>query len=127
MSNNLARSGPTRQLGNAKAPSARRVAGHLRLLAMGVVAALTFAIAGCSSGNQEAPSAGGNAEVGKTNDINPQDPATLQKGGNLRLALTEFPANFNSQQIDGNTGDVGTIMRPTMPRAFRIGPDGSMT
>jgi glutathione transport system substrate-binding protein len=90
-----------------------------------LVAALT--LAACSSGKQEVPPAGGNAEVGATSDINPQDPATLQKGGNLRLALTEFPANFNSQQIDGNTGDVGTIMRPTMPRAFRIGPDGSMT
>ena len=43
-------------------------------------------------------------EVGTTSDINPQDPATLQQGGNLRLALTEFPANFNTLHIDGNTG-----------------------
>src|SRR5690242_5816626 len=96
-----------------------------RFAVVALVAAL--ALAACSGGKQEVPPAGGNAEVGATSDINAQDPATLQKGGNLRLALTEFPANFNSQQIDGNTGDVGTIMRPTMPRAFRIGPDGSMT
>jgi peptide/nickel transport system substrate-binding protein len=127
MSNNLARSGPTRQLGNAKAPSARRVAGHLRLLAAGVVAALTFAIAGCSSGNQEAPSAGGNAEVGNTNDINPQDPATLQKGGNLRLALTGYPSNFNSLNVDGNEADSGAMLRATMPRAFRVASDGTTT
>src|SRR6185312_10301902 len=81
----------------------------------------------CSGGKQETPPVGGNAEVGTTNDINPQDIAKLQRGGNLRLALTEFPANFNQLQIDGNTGDVGTIARPTLPRAFRIAPDGSTT
>ena len=48
-------------------------------------------LAGCSGGQQEAPPAGGSAEVGTTNDINPQDPANLQQGGNLRLELTEFP------------------------------------
>jgi peptide/nickel transport system substrate-binding protein len=120
MSHNLARE-------DAKVPSARRVAGHLRLLALGVVAALTFAIAGCSGGNQQAPSAGGNAEVGKTNDINPQDPATLQKGGNLRLALTGYPSNFNSLNVDGNEADSGAMLRATMPRAFRVASDGTAT
>src|SRR5205807_5611764 len=47
--------------------------------------------------------------------------------GNLRLALTEFPANFNQLHIDGNTADVGAIARPTLPRAFRIAADGSLT
>ncbi len=88
-----------------------------------VVAALT--LTSCSGGNQETPTRGGAAEVGSTNDINPQDPATLQQGGNLRLALTDFPPNFNSLHIDGNTGDVSALMRPTMPRAFRIAADGS--
>ena len=48
-----------------------------RFAAAALVAGLT--ITGCSSGDQEAPSAGGNAEVGTTNDINPQDPATLRR------------------------------------------------
>jgi peptide/nickel transport system substrate-binding protein len=86
-----------------------------------------LALAGCSGGQEQPPSAGGNAEVGTTSDLNPQDPATLREGGNLRLALTEYPSNFNPSQIDGNTGDVTAIMRPTMPRAFRIGPDGTAT
>jgi len=88
-----------------------------------VIAALT--LTACSDSNQEAPSAGGSAEVGSTNDVNPQDVANLKQGGNLRLALNDFPPNFNSLHIDGNTGDVASIERPTMPRAFRIGPDGS--
>jgi peptide/nickel transport system substrate-binding protein len=89
------------------------------------VVALT--LTGCSGGEQEAPEAGGKAEVGTTNDINPQDPGTLQKGGNLRLALTAFPSNFNTLNIDGNEADAGAMMRATMPRAFRVGSDGSTT
>lgn len=97
----------------------------LRLLAVGTVAALV--LTGCSSGTTEAPSAGGNAELGATADINPQDPATLQQGGNLRLVLTGFPPNFNYLHVDGNLGELGRMLRATMPRAFFIKPDGEMT
>lgn len=90
-----------------------------------VIAALT--VTSCSGSNQEAPSAGGSAEVSSTNDVNPQDVADLRQGGNLRLSLNDFPPNFNSLHIDGNTGDVGSLVRPTMPRAFRIAADGSAT
>jgi peptide/nickel transport system substrate-binding protein len=82
----------------------------------------------CSGGDQSPPSAGGEAEIGSTSDMNPQDPATLQEGGALRLALSSFPDNFNPLHIDGNTGDSTIpLMRPTMPRAFRIAPDGTAT
>ncbi len=96
-----------------------------RLAAAMMVAGLT--ITGCSGGDKEAPPAGGNAEVGKTSDINPQDPATLRTGGNLRLALTGYPSNFNSLHIDGNEADAGAMLRTTLPRAFRVGSDGSTT
>ena len=96
-----------------------------RVAVAALVACLT--IAGCSSSKEEAPPAGGNAEVGKTSDINPQDPATLRQGGNLRLALSGYPSNFNSLHIDGNEADSGAMLRTTMPRAFRVGSDGSTT
>lgn len=93
---------------------------------LAVVASLVVA-GGCSSGKRDVPSAGGNAELGSTSDINPQDPATLQKkGGNLRLALSSFPSNWNTLNIDGNEADTGSMLRPTMPRAFVIAADGSM-
>ena len=95
----------------------------MRLLAIGLAAGLT--LAGCSSGKQETPSAGGNANVSASNDINPQDAATLREGGNLRLALSSFPENFNTLQIDGNIADWAAMMKWTMPRAFVVGPDGS--
>lgn len=100
----------------------RRHAGRIAVLA--VVTSLV--LAGCSGGKREVPSAGGNAEVGSTSDINPQDPATLRNGGNLRLALTSFPSNFNALNVDGNDGDTYAVLWPTMPRAFTIAPDGSM-
>jgi peptide/nickel transport system substrate-binding protein len=94
-----------------------------RLAIAALVVGLT--LTSCSGGKHETPSAGGSAQVGTTNDINPQDPANLKQGGNLRLALTDLPPNFNTLHIDGNDADTHTVMRPTMPRAFRIGADGS--
>lgn len=91
------------------------------------ILATALVLSGCSGGNDAAPSAGGAAEVGTTNDINSQPRENLREGGNLRLALNDFPPNFNSLHIDGNVGDVASLLRPTMPRAFRIAADGSAT
>jgi peptide/nickel transport system substrate-binding protein len=87
---------------------------------------LTLTIAGCSSSDQKPPSAGGEAVIGTTSDINPQDPATLRQGGNLRLALSALPANYNTLHIDSE-GTGAAMLRSTLPRAFRIAPDGSTT
>ena len=108
-------------------PGARRPSAMttwVRFLA--VVATLGLVVTGCSSPD-EAPSAGGDAELGASADINPQDPATLQQGGNLQLALSGFPPNFNYLHIDGNVADFGGLLRWTLPRAFFIKPDGEMT
>ncbi|MGE5694633.1 MAG: ABC transporter family substrate-binding protein [Candidatus Sericytochromatia bacterium] len=72
-----------------------------------------------------AATATGAAEVGAGQDINRQNPATLLDGGNLKLALSEFPVNFNTLHIDGNTADTASVLRPTLPRAYIIKPDGS--
>ena len=96
----------------------------LRLLAIGT--ATTLVVAGCSSGQRSTPAAGGNAEIGSASDINPQDAAALAQGGNLRLAIGALPSNFNTLNIDGNEADTAGVLRPTMPRAFVIAPDGSM-
>ncbi|MGA5465866.1 ABC transporter family substrate-binding protein [Mycobacterium sp. NPDC050041] len=95
--------------------------------AIAAAAVLVLTLAGCSSRDDSAPSPGGNAELGTTSDINPQDPAALRDGGNLRLALTGFPPNFNTLHIDGNLGELGGLLRPTMPRSFIIAPDGQTT
>ena len=88
---------------------------------------VALVVSGCSPAINLAPETGHSAEIGTTRDINPQDPATLQEGGNLRLALSDFPPNFNILHIDGNSAEVAAMMKATLPRAFIIGPDGSTT
>src|SRR6478609_4001028 len=106
-----------------------RIVDSTMTLRRGAVALLAavLLLAGCSGATTAPPSAGGNAEIGSSSDTNPQDPATLQQGGNLRLALTSFPPNFNNLHIDGNLADYGNLLKWTMPRAFRVASDGSAT
>lgn len=95
------------------------------MVALMATVALVFGVSGCSS--QYRGSSAGAPKLGAANDLNPRDPSTLRAGGNLRLALTAFPDNFNTLNIDGNTVDTAAILRPTLPRAFIVGPDGSTT
>lgn len=80
---------------------------------------------GCSDGYRDLPQSQ-TTQVGTTSDINPRDPATLRDGGDLRLALSELPANFNGLNIDGNTADVAGIANATLPGAFSTQADGSL-
>lgn len=88
---------------------------------------MALALSGCSPAINLIPETGQNARIGTSSDINPRDPATLRDGGDLRLALTAFPPNFNILHIDGNSAEVAAMMKATSPRAFVIGPDGSTT
>jgi peptide/nickel transport system substrate-binding protein len=94
---------------------------RLALLALVVLLVIT----GCSNGYEDLPEAHA-AQVGTTSDINPRDPATLREGGNLRLALSAFPENFNEMNIDGNTADTGAVVGPTLPGAFITRADGTL-
>ncbi|OBK91525.1 hypothetical protein A5648_13970 [Mycolicibacter sinensis] len=84
-----------------------------------------MALSGCAAVDITAPE--GVSAVGTASDINPQDPATLRDGGNLRLSMSQFPPNFNPLHIDGNLAENAAMLKATMPRAFIIGPDGSAT
>ena len=92
-----------------------------------VVSAALLVLAGCSAADYDVTAPAGTSTVGAASDINPQDPSTLRDGGSLRLSLGQFPPNFNPLHIDGNLADTGSVLKPTMPRAFVIGPDGSAT
>ncbi len=109
-------------MGSGTALATRRRVRQAATIAL----AVSLSISACSSGGDYLPP-GPSTAVGATSDVNPQNPATLRDGGDLRLALTEFPPNFNTLHIDGNSADVGAMLKATMPRAFVIGPDGSTT
>ncbi|MCB9442156.1 MAG: ABC transporter family substrate-binding protein [Mycolicibacterium sp.] len=85
----------------------------------------SLALTGCSGGTTTPPPAGGTSELGNTADINPHPVSDLRQGGNLRLPLSGFPSNFNTLHIDGNDIDTNRVLKPTLPHAFRIAPDGT--
>lgn len=96
----------------------------IRTLSLLVVACVV--VSGCSDGYRDV--VGRRAvQVGTSSDINPQDPATLRDGGDLRLAISAFPANFNELNIDGNTANNASIIAPTLPGAFITKADGTLT
>lgn len=90
-----------------------------------LAAVVCLIVTGCSQGYRDIPESQA-ARLGTTSDINPRDPATLRSGGNLRLALTSFPSNFNELNIDGNTDDLGRIVTPTLPGAFITQANGTL-
>jgi peptide/nickel transport system substrate-binding protein len=108
---------PVNIVGVTRPPAARTLAA--------LVLALATMVTGCSSGYQDLPETRA-AQVGATSDMNPQDPATLRDGGNLRLPLSEFPDNFNQLNIDGNTSDTAAVLGATLPGAFMTKADGSL-
>ncbi|MEU2013610.1 ABC transporter family substrate-binding protein, partial [Nocardia sp. NPDC019302] len=79
------------------------------------LAVVGLTLTGCGGGDNVT---GGTSTVGTTNDINPRDPSELRDGGNLRLALTNFPENFNYLHVDGGTETVFYLLEPTMPTTF---------
>jgi len=101
------------------------VVATIRKVALLATVMVCLVITGCSDGYKDV--VGRRAvRVGTTSDINPRDPTTLRDGGNLRLAVSSFPANFNVLNIDGNTADVASIVTPTLPGAFITQADGSL-
>jgi len=101
------------------------VVSMIRRLALLATVMICLIVTGCSDGYKDV--VGRRAvRVGTSSDINPQDPATLRDGGDLRLAISSFPPNFNVLNIDGNTADVGSVVTPTLPGAFITQADGSL-
>src|ERR1700756_1503330 len=101
------------------------VASMIRRLALLATVMTCLIVTGCSDGYKDVVGrrAGGG---GTSSELKPQGPATLRDGGNLRLAISSFPPNFNVLNIDGNTADVGSVVTPTLPGAFITQADGSL-
>ncbi|MGW5435980.1 ABC transporter family substrate-binding protein [Nocardia asteroides] len=106
----------------SRAMQARRGA---RLRCAAVVVAAGMIVAGCGSADESA--AGLTDALGTTSDINPVERSELREGGNLRLATTSYPANWNTLSNDGNDGEIADILRPMMPRSFEIDAAGKLS
>ncbi|MCA2209966.1 ABC transporter family substrate-binding protein [Nocardia rosealba] len=104
----------------------RRLRTHgARLRCAAVVVAAGMIVAGCGAGDDAAD--GYTGAIGSSIDINPTDVGELREGGNLRLAVTSYPANWNTLSNDGNDGEIGEIVRAMLPRAFEVDASGQLT
>ncbi len=89
-----------------------------------VLLAAGLALAGCSAPDD---SGTGTAEIGTGSAINPHARDDIKDGGNLRLATTAYPENWNTLQIDGNNNEIAEIVWPMMPRAYSTDAAGNLS
>ncbi|QIS07082.1 ABC transporter family substrate-binding protein [Nocardia brasiliensis] len=89
--------------------------------------ALGLLVSGCASSDDTGHAQGETGALSTTNDINPKERDELRDGGNLRLAISAIPENWNTLSIDGNDATISSILRPTMPRAYRTDAAGKLS
>lgn len=93
--------------------------------AIAMLGASALVIAGCSAGNTEAPSdAPTDAAELPTTDWVRAAAADVEDGGDLNLAVSALPVNFNIYQIDGNESDTNDIVETTLGGPFKIDESG---
>jgi peptide/nickel transport system substrate-binding protein len=90
-----------------------------------VVAAAALLLTACGGGGRGGQLQGAQEQVRGIQDINPQEPATLRDGGDLRLPVDALPDNWNYNQVDGTNDQVQMMLWPLIPRAFNDGADGN--
>ncbi|MBM7798093.1 peptide/nickel transport system substrate-binding protein [Microlunatus panaciterrae] len=69
----------------------------------------------CNSGGGGGNGTGGTEPTQKpitAQDINKQDRASLQQGGELRQAISEFGDNWNPLNVNGNNADMSAVRNP---------------
>ncbi|MFE3542164.1 ABC transporter family substrate-binding protein [Nocardia sp. NPDC059177] len=84
--------------------------------------ALTLALGGCGTDPaiETAPS-----DIGATSDINPRPRDEVAEGGNLRLAIPNFPPTFNGAHIDAD-GYVSEVISWTLPGTLTSDAAGNL-
>lgn len=100
--------------------SARRRSLWTRGAAAALVLAAVLPSAACGSGGEGVGRhAGGARQAIKAYDVNPLPRSRVRDGGTLQWGLTEFPAQWNINHVDGNLADVKKVVDALMPAAFR--------
>lgn len=92
--------------------------------AAATAAALVLSACGGGSGSTDS-SGSGKAQSASENQINAVDRNDLKQGGDLRWALTGWPANFNYNELDGTEDDTFRVLAAIMPGAFDSAADAS--
>jgi peptide/nickel transport system substrate-binding protein len=80
-------------------------------------------LAACGGGTGSGGLTPGTLRLGAT-DINPQPRDRVRDGGNLRVPMSQFPSNFNVNQVDGSSTDMLLITFAALPYLFTGTADG---
>lgn len=93
-------------------------------LALATVLTGSLALTGCGGGGPGQPGGGGGSPTGgaaalKAFDINVRPRNQVKDGGTMRWGITEFPAQWNRNHIDGNLADAAVVSNALLPSPFR--------
>ncbi|NKX91540.1 ABC transporter family substrate-binding protein [Nocardia coubleae] len=86
------------------------------------IAALALVLGGCGD---DAAVEAGSSDIGATSDINPRPRDEIADGGNLRLAIPNFPATFNPGHVDAD-GYVNDVTGWTLPGTLTSDAAGNL-
>ena len=87
-------------------------------------AACALLVAGCG-GSASAPQPAASRPAATANSINPMPRERLRDGGTFTFAMTQFPANFNYNQIDGVNVEGSRITWALTPNPFNTDANGT--
>jgi peptide/nickel transport system substrate-binding protein len=95
---------------------------------LALVTTATFGLAACggdddddsaNDSTEETDGEGSSKRVSATaSDINPHPRDDIQDGGTLKLAISEFPPQFNRGHLDGSLADTAAVVGPTTGGPF---------
>lgn len=85
--------------------------------------ATTLLLTACGNGTNAADQPKPKA-IGQ-NDINPTDAAQIKDGGELKLPVEDYPANFNMLQADAVNGDIPPVVWSMLPSPMIRFADGT--
>jgi peptide/nickel transport system substrate-binding protein len=90
------------------------------------IAVASLVLGACSSGGGSTVATKPVASQAGLTDINPHDRATLRAGGELRIAVTQLPDNWNYNEVDGPTGVGYEMISTLLPVLWLQQADGTV-
>jgi peptide/nickel transport system substrate-binding protein len=102
----------------AKGEHVKKVRGAIAMAGLALVALVA---GGCGSGG------GQDGQAVKPVDINPRPRDEVRQGGTMRVAIEQFPIQWNGSHLDGPNASTSAVLGPMMPGLFKSDQRGNLT
>ncbi|WP_369261933.1 ABC transporter family substrate-binding protein [Streptomyces sp. R35] len=89
-------------------------------------AASALLVTGCGSSDDDKPQAQKSAAPAGSQQINAHPLSDIQQGGTLKLAISQYIADFNRYTANGNQGDAAEINELVEPNLFSADAQGQV-